>query len=353
VVRIQLPDICSSVEESFTMRLLVLGGTVFLGRHIVEAALARGHEVTLFNRGQHGPELFPQVERLRGDRDGGLEVLRGRSWDAVIDTSGYVPRLVRASAELLDGQVGHYTFVSSLSVYAGYSRVGIDESEPVGTLDDPTVEEVTGAAYGPLKALSEQAAEAGQPDRVLVLRPGLIVGPFDASDRFTYWPRRLDRGGDVLAPGRPQRRVQVVDARDMAEWNVRMAEAGTTGVFNVNGPAGVLTMAEVIDACREAAGSEARPVWVPDEFLLEAGVGPWMELPLWIPENEGMAGFFSVDCSRAIAAGLTFRPILETARDTLAWARAREQSGEPWTPAAGLDPAKERGLLSGAAERAR
>ena len=185
------------------MNLLILGGTVFLGRHLVEAALARGHAVTLFNRGQHNPDLFPEVERLRGDRDGDLQALEGRRWDAVVDTCGYVPRVVRASAEMLAPNVDHYTFISSISVYADTSKPGIDEQAPVGTLDDPTTEEVTGESYGPLKALCEQAAEAAMPGRVLNIRPGLIVGPHDPTDRFTYWVRRVAEGGEVLAPGNP------------------------------------------------------------------------------------------------------------------------------------------------------
>src|SRR5262245_38592594 len=193
------------------MKLLILGGTVFLGRYLVETALAHGHEVTLFNRGQHNPDLYPDVEKLHGDRDGGLDILRGRRWDAVIDTCGYVPRVVRASAELLAGAVDHYTFISSISAYPSFKAIGNDERPPVGTLADPTVEEVTGESYGPLKALCEQAVEQALPGRTLNIRPGLIVGPYDPSDRFTYWPHRVAQGGEVLAPGRPERHVQVVD----------------------------------------------------------------------------------------------------------------------------------------------
>ncbi len=207
------------------MKLLVLGGTVFLGRHLVEAATARGHSVTLFNRGQHNPELYPEVEKLRGDRDSDLSALQGRRWDAVIDTCGYLPRAVRASAELLADAVDHYTFISSISVYADFHTPAMDESAPVGTLADETVEEVTGETYGPLKALCEQAAERALPGRVLNIRPGLIVGPHDPTDRFTYWPVRVARGGEVLAPGRPHVPVQVIDGRDLAEWTVRMVEA--------------------------------------------------------------------------------------------------------------------------------
>jgi 2'-hydroxyisoflavone reductase len=307
------------------MKLLVLGGTVFLGRHLVEAALARGHEVTLFNRGQHEartPEgiLFPQVEKLRGNRDGGLDVLKGRRWDAAIDTSGYVPRLVRASAELLAEQVEHYAFISSISVYADFSKPGLDESAPVGKLEDETTEEHTGEAYGPLKALSEQAAEAAMPGRVLVIRPGLIVGPFDPTNRFTYWPHRVAEGGNVLAPGRPERVVQFIDVRDLAEWTLRMVEARHTDTYHATGPDYSLTMQQLLETCKTVSGSDARFTWVSDEQLLEAKVGPWMELPLWIPENDPESvGFMRVNCGKAIAAGLTFRPLIETVRDTLTW----------------------------------
>jgi len=325
------------------MKLLILGGTVFLGRHTVDAALARGHEVTLFNRGQHGADLFPQVERLLGDRDGDLDALRGRRWDAVIDTSGYVPRVVGASAALLADAVQHYTFISSISVYADTSSPSLDEGASVGVLDEPGSEDA-GRYYGPLKALSEQAVQALLPQRTLVIRPGLIVGPHDPSGRFTYWPQRVARGGDVLVPGRPERQVQVIDVRDLAEWNVRLAEERVSGVFNATGPDGVLSMADVIDACLDVSGGGAQPVWVPDAFLVESGVGPWMELPLWLPESERTAGFFSVSCVRAVAAGLAFRPIRETVRDTLEWVRNHRPPGDG-RPPAGLDPARETELL--------
>ncbi len=302
------------------MKLLILGGTVFLGRHLVEAALARGHEVVLFTRGQHNADLFPQVEKLRGDRDGGLAVLQGRRWDAAIDTSGYVPRLVRASAELLAAQVEHYTFISSISVYADVSKPGLDEGTPVGKLEDETTEEYNGEAYGPLKALCEQAAEAAMPGRVLVIRPGLIVGPHDPTNRFTYWPHRVAQGGDMLAPGRPERVVQFIDARDLAEWTLRMVEARQTGIYHATGPDYALTMQQVLEACKAVSSSDAHFIWVSDEQLLEAKAGPWMEVPLWIPENDPeTVGFMRVNCGKAIAAGLTFRPLAETVRDTLAW----------------------------------
>src|SRR6478672_8232941 len=225
------------------MRLLVLGGTQFLGRHLVEVALREGDAVTIFHRGRTNPDLFAgQVERISGDRDGGLDALAGGEWDAVVDTCGYVPRVVAASARALADRCGHYTFVSTESVYGDVGEPGLDESAPVAVLDDPATEVVDGETYGGLKALCEEAAEAAMPGRVLNVRPGLIVGPHDPSDRFTYWPRRLARGGEVLAPGSAEGLVQVIDARDLAEWAVRMVEGGKTGVYNATGPENPLTM---------------------------------------------------------------------------------------------------------------
>jgi 2'-hydroxyisoflavone reductase len=324
------------------MHLLMLGGTVFLGRHIVEAALARGHEVTLFNRGQNNPDLFPDLEKLRGDRDGDLHALEGRRWDAVIDPSGYVPRIVRASAGLLADAVEHYTFISSISVYADFATVGMDESAPVGTLEDETVEEVL-PNYGPLKALCEQAAEQAMPGRVLNVRAGLIVGPHDPSDRFTYWPVRVATGGEVLAPDTPERPVQIIDVRDLAEWTVRMAEGRQSGTLNTTGPDHELSMGRLLDECRAVSGSDARPVWVREQFLLDAGITPWTELPLWVPDTEENAGFNRIDCRRAFASGLTFRPLAETVRATLDWDATRP-AGTPRRN--GLRPEREAELLA-------
>jgi 2'-hydroxyisoflavone reductase len=325
------------------MKILILGGTVFLGRHLVEAALARGHELTLFNRGQHNPDLYPEVERLRGDRDGGLDALAGRTWDAAIDTCGYVPRLVRASAMLLADAVAHYTFISTISVYSDLSQVGIDEQSPVGTLADPSTEEITGETYGPLKVLCEQAAEAAMPGRVLVVRPGLIVGPHDPTDRFTYWPVRVAQGGEVLSPGRPENPIQVIDARDLAQWTLRMVEERRTGVYNADSPDSLLTMGALLAACRDVGGSDVRFTWVDDEALLAAGATPWSEVPVWVPERE-MPGFFRVSCAKAVAAGLTIRPIAETVRDTLAWHATRP--AEPLK--AGMSREREAELLRAA-----
>lgn len=295
------------------MRLLVLGGTVFLGRHVVEAALAEGHQVTIFTRGRTNPDLFPQVERLRGDRDGDLGALTGREWDRVVDTSGYVPRVVRQSAELLRDAVGRYVLVSSVSVYADLARPP-DETSAVAELDDPRSEDVE-RDYGALKAACERLVEEVYGERATIVRPGLIVGPHDPSGRFTYWPRRIAAGGDVLAPGRPHAPVQVIDARDLAAWLVRL-DAG--GVYNVTGRPGALTFGELLEACRAVAGSDAQLVWAADDRLIAAGVEPWTELPLWLPGDEH-AGLQRTNVSRALAAGLRLRPIEETIRDTLAW----------------------------------
>jgi 2'-hydroxyisoflavone reductase len=330
------------------VKLLVLGGTKFLGRHVVEAALARGDEVTVFNRGLHNAELFPDVERLRGDRDGGLDVLRGRRWDAAVDTSGYVPRVVRASAGLLSDSVGFYVFVSSMSVYDNHRRPN-DEDSPTATLADESTEEVTGEAYGALKALCERAVEGAMPGRVLNVRAGLIVGPYDPTGRFTYWTERVARGGEVLAPAPREKQIQFVDARDLSEWILRMTDARRAGVFNAAGPDYLLTMEGFLEACREACASDARFTWVGEQFLVERGVEPWGGLPLWLPESAEQHRFFLAEnCERAFAAGLTFRPVVETARDTLAWQRA----GSPGIVADGpnvlsrtLKPERERELL--------
>ena len=321
------------------MDVLILGGTVFLGRHLVEAALGRGHRVTLFNRGIHNPELFPDVEKIKGARDGDLSPLQGRRWDAVIDTCGFVPRVVRASAGLLSDAVGHYTFVSSISVYSDDITPGADEDAPVRELPDPAVEEVKGETYGGLKALCEKAAEEEMPGRVFNVRPGLISGPHDPTDRFTYWPRRISAGGEVLVPDRPERRVQFIDVRDLAAWIVEMAQEQRTGTYNATGPDYELTMGRLLEECA-ATGGGAELIWVSEDFLLERGVEPFTELPLWVPRED--AAMLAVDCGKAIAAGLAFRPVSETVEDVLEWDLARTVDSEP---AAGLRHEKERELL--------
>jgi len=296
------------------MNLLVLGGTVFLGRHLVETAISRGHQVTLFNRGRSNPRLFPDAERVAGERDGGLEPLRGRRWDVAVDTSGFVPRVVRQSVELLSGSVDGYTFISTGSVYPLLSA---DKSEegPVVRLEDPSSEDV-GRDYGGLKALCEEVVTDVYGPKALVVRSGLIVGPHDPTGRFTYWVTRMPRGGEVLAPGAPDREVQFIDARDQVDWILDMAEAARGGTYNVTGPARPLTLAELLGRC-----GDAPLTWVGDDFLEQERVGPYMEMPLWVPAS---AGELHMPIDRALAAGLRHRDLDETLRDTRAWAASAE-----------------------------
>ncbi|MBI5067159.1 MAG: NAD-dependent epimerase/dehydratase family protein [Deltaproteobacteria bacterium] len=324
------------------LRLLILGGTAFLGPELVEAARGRGHTVTLFNRGKTRPELFPDVEKLHGDRDGKLDALRGRAWDAVVDTSGYVPRLVRASAELLAPRVPLYVFVSSISAYAD-SPKGPTEDSPVQVLEDPKTEDVR-AHYGALKAACEKAAAEATGGRSLAVRPGLIVGPGDPTDRFTYWPVRLDRGGEVLCPGDGSDPAQVVDVRDLAAYMVKVVEDGRTGTHNAVGPAAPLTMAGLVEACR-APGSAATLSWVDAAFLEKEKVAPWGDLPVWIPSGRESAGMTRVSNARAVAAGLRFRPLAETARDTLAWWKGLPAERRQ-KPRAGLSAEREAAVLA-------
>jgi 2'-hydroxyisoflavone reductase len=318
------------------MRILVLGGTQFLGRHIVEQALARGHEVTLFHRGKTNPHLFPEQEHVLGDRKESLEPLVGRRFDSVLDTSGYLPRVVQLSAGALSGTAPHYTFISTISVYADQLTRGQDETGTLGALDNPAREDITGETYGPLKVLCEQAVADTFTGRVLVIRPGLIVGPHDPTDRFTYWPVRLARGGTLLAPGPESTPVQLIDVRDLAAWTVAMIEAGHTGVFNATGPAGALSIGEFLAECGKGVGADsgaraekveqAKLQWVDGEFLVAEQVGAFTELPLWLPEEAW--GMSSMNSVRAVKVGLRFRPLAETARDTLAWHRARVEKAE-------------------------
>ncbi len=324
------------------MRILILGGTLFVGRHLVESARERGHEITLFNRGQTGPDLYPEVQTLRGDRVAGdLESLRDGSWDAVVDTSARVPRWVRDAATLLADRVGHYTFVSSCSVYADTTLPGTTESSQVLGLEDETTEEITSAeVYGGLKVLCERELGQALPGRSLSVRAGLIVGPYDMSGRFTYWVHRITRGGDVLAPEPRDQPVQLIHARDLANWMLDMAEKGEAGVFNATGPERPLTMQAVLEAIVEETGSDARLAWVDEDYLVENGVEAWSDLPLWLAPggNPEVANFLAIDVSKALGAGLRFRPLAQTIRDTLEQAET--------FPQAGLDEARERELLT-------
>ncbi|AEI63155.1 SDR family oxidoreductase [Corallococcus macrosporus] len=330
------------------LRILILGGTAFLGPALVEFARSRGHTVTLFNRGKTNPGLFPDVEKLAGDRDPnkgqGLKALEGRQWDAVVDTSGYVPRVVRASAELLAPHVKHYTFVSSISVYKELSRQGLDETAAVATVDDATTEEVD-KHYGALKALCEQAAEAAMPGRVLNVRPGLIVGPDDPSDRFTYWPLRVARGGEVLAPGDGKDPIQFIDARDLAAFIIRSVERNTTGIFNATGPGQDLLMRDFLEANKTTLGSDARFTWVDTDFLTKHKVEPWGDIPAWVPRTGEEGGIGKVSIAKALAAGITFRPATETIRETLAWFKTLPPERQA-KPRSGLSAEREKEVLA-------
>ena len=298
------------------MRLLVIGGTRFLGRHVAAEALKLGHSVTLFHRGKTGPSLFPEAEHRIGDRDGGLDVLRGETWDAVVDTCGYVPRVVRQSARMLSGAAGHYTFVSSISAYSMPLEAGADERAPLAVLKDPATEVVDAASYGGLKALCEQEVRDAFGDRALVARAGLLVGPWDYLDRFTYWVRRLARGGDVLVPEGAGDPLQIVDARDCARWILDMAGRGAGGTFNMTGPERPYRLGDFFARVSEILGVPSRRIAVPAAFLTERGVVPFATLPLWAP---GSGGFMDVSIEHAVRSGLRFRPLEATVRDTRDW----------------------------------
>jgi 2'-hydroxyisoflavone reductase len=328
------------------VRLLVLGGTLFLGRHVVEAALARGHDVTLFNRGQTNPGLFPEVEHLHGDRAGDLSALRGREWDAVVDPSGYVPRVVRASTELLADATGHYSFVSSISVYRDLASEGITEDYPLAEL--PEESEEVERYYGALKALCEDVVREHLRERALLVRAGLIVGRYDWTNRFGWWVRRVARGGDLLVPDVGNIwPIQIVHGRDLAEWILDMAERGAGGTYNATSQP--LPMEGAFAAMASVSGVELNPVRVDEEWLLDRGVEPFDELPLWLgaSRNPELLGFFAVDVARAHLDGLSHRPIKETVADILEWGHESVEKDYGINPLArGLDAERERELLA-------
>jgi 2'-hydroxyisoflavone reductase len=332
------------------LRILILGGTGFTGPYQIHYALSRGHKVTTFNRGKTHPGETPaEVEQLVGDRNGKLDALKNRQWDVVIDNPTTLPAWVRDAAQILKGKVERYVFISTISVY-GEVKQGVDESAPLAKYEGPdpykeTLEAMKASGYktyGSLKALSEKEAEKWFPGKTLIVRPGLIVGPRDETDRFTYWPVRIDRGGEVLASGNPNDPVQFIDARDLAEWTIRMIENGETGIYNATGPAKPLGIGGMLDGIKEAEKSNASFIWVNEEFLTQQKVEPWSDMPVWTGAESGMA---RTNISRALAKGLTFRPLADTARDTLAWFKSLPQDRQS-TMRAGLTPEREAEVLN-------
>ncbi|MBX9952895.1 MAG: NAD-dependent epimerase/dehydratase family protein [Candidatus Obscuribacterales bacterium] len=320
------------------MKVLILGGTIFLGRHIVTAALHAGHEVTTFNRGSKSLEEQNRVEKLIADRRDDLSVLTGKKWDAVIDTCGYEPQEVEKSAAALKNSVDNYTFISSISVYKGFPVKGMDETARVKSIEDGDE-----AEYGSLKVGCEREVEKAFGDKALIIRPGLIVGPYDPTDRFTYWPTRVSKGGRVAAPGDPEKNIQFIDVRDLANWTVKLVETRSKGVFNATGPKEPLTMHQFLNECNAAVGNIAQFVWLRDEQILAAGVAPWIDMPLWIPESDEEHRYFQhMDCTKAQKTGLTYSPLAATIRDTLKWDMKRDREKER---KAGLKPEKEKVLL--------
>lgn len=331
------------------LRLLFLGGTGFLGPAEVEHALARGHSVTLFNRGRTNTHLFPDAEKLVGDRAADdYTALQGRQWDAVIDTSANIATWVKGAAAALEGSVGRYLFVSSISAHTLNSILGQTEDGPVFSREDYQEAVASGAspgaAFGPNKAEAERIIHETFGDRGLVVRPGLIVGPGDNSDRFTYWPVRIDRGGEVVAPGDGTIGAQIVDVRDLAAFHIHLVENEATGTYNAVGPLSPMSMAEMLYGIRAVTSSAVKFTWVDADFLREHQVGGWMEMPVWVYPSEETQGFMDWDCSKAIAAGLTFRPLAETARDTLHWWKSGP--GTQRSLRTGLAPEKEAAILA-------
>ena len=323
------------------MDILIIGGSRFVGYYLVEAARAAGHTVTMFNRGQSNPGVFPDVEEIHGDRDGDLEKLAGRKWDAVIDTCGYVPRVVQASAEYLKDAVSHYVFISTVSVYSEFGPDGTDEDGSLATLEDESVEDITGQTYGGLKVLCEQAVQDVYGERSLIIRPGLIVGPRDSTNRFGYWVNRVATGGEVLAPGDPTAPVQFIDVRDLGEWTIRMVEKQAQGVYNAVGPKQPVPMRELLETCNKVTGGMVTLTWVGELFLLDQKIAPWVQLPLWLPGEQNNIHLTSNQ--RAVEAGLTFRPVTETVRGTWDW--LQEQPPRPTNGNGPLSASHEADLL--------
>jgi 2'-hydroxyisoflavone reductase len=342
-------DLNARATKPAPKKILILGGTGFLGPATIEVAQARGHQVTMFNRGKTRPDLFPGVEKLHGDRDPkkgeGLKALEGGHWDAVIDNSAYYPRMVAASAGLLAPRVKQYLIISSISAYHEPNPENGTEDAPLATLADPTVETMGKdfGNYGGLKALCEQAAQKALPGRTAVIRPGYIVGPDDPTGRFTYWPARFDRGGEVAVPGAPGDPVQIIDVRDLAAWLVLMVEQGTTGVFNACGPEHRLPWGDLVQAFQKAGHPGAKPVWIPAEFVAQQKD---LEFPIWAPYAGETKGFHTWRNDHAVKAGLRFRPVEQTAKDTLAWFKTQEKVDQGRNKLAGPTAEQEAKLLA-------
>ena len=321
------------------MNILILGGSVFLGIQLVNSALRNNHTVTLFNRGKRNPDIFPDVEKLIGDRNGSLDALKGRSFDAVIDTSGHIPGEVRNSAELLKDNAGHYTFISSISAYSDFSDMNIKEGSETCKITDGNITEMTMENYGAMKVLCEEAATDVFGDRALNIRPGLIVGENDWSDRFTYWIHRIAQGGKVLAPDDKSSHVQFIDVKDLADWIIKMAEAKKSGLYNATGPGEKLTFGDFIDKCKKFAGNDTEMVWVNEKFIEEEKIIPWSEFPMWVPPSE--QGISNVIINKAINGGLKFRSLEDTLKDTIEFDRSRKDHKFR----AGLSPERESELI--------
>jgi 2'-hydroxyisoflavone reductase len=324
-------------------RILILGGTGFLGPALVEVARSQGHTLTLFNRGKTHPGLFPDIEQLHGDRDGKLDALKSRQWDAVIDTSGYVPRIVRDSATLLQKAVSRYVFISTVSVYRD-GKQPITPTSPLATLTAPT-EQVTATSYGALKALCEQTTRDVFAARATVVRPGLIVGPGDPTDRFTYWPVRLARGGEVLAPGDGKDPVQWIDVRDLAAFVIGLVDRDAGGTFDALGPSGGQAMGPFLDGVAKGVGTRASLTWVPAKYLEQHKVEAWSDMPVWVPSDSDDKYLSRIDVARSTALGLRFRPVADTARDTLAWWKTQPADRQAKLRA-GIDADREKIVLA-------
>lgn len=336
------------------MKILIIGGTKFIGRHLINAALEISHEVTIFHRGKHSNENIKNVEEVFGDRNSDLEKLINRKWDVCLDTCGYLPQTVKASAEFLKGSVERYVFISSISAYADFTKTDFDETTELAQLTEEQEKEfakidpkselngmVLGEMYGALKVLCEEAVLKVFGEKALIIRPGLIIGEYDFTDRFTYWVVRVSQGGEVLAPGNPQKNVQFIDAKDLAEWTVKMIENKESGIYNANGKPFELTFGKMLEEIKTASKSDAKFVWVNEDFLKKEKVAPWSDLPLYLPESVvEMKGFLAANIDKALKKNLKLRPIQDTVLETLNWRKTQNDALK-----AGLSVEKENELI--------